>query len=90
MEYASWPTIEGFNSPEEFRQLLDALESLVTKGRIEELGPSINYPGISDRERWFRPVGQQHVWKLTSPDFPLRGSFKPVEAGHDLRSGVRG
>ena len=72
--------IDRFTSYDEFESLVKALTYMLQQGEIEEVEPKDVYIKgyLGKRERWFKDVSSNGLWRLIPPDFPFEGFFEKI------------
>lgn len=73
-----WEKIEGFISPGEFKRFERWMADQIEAGSAEEIPVDGESRDFYWRQRWFRHIGSDTVWRLADPDPPFAGVFKPV------------
>jgi hypothetical protein len=80
MKDCPWERINEFDSLGEFNGFVDWIAEQTKSAAAEEVPVVKPYLGGNTfREKWFRHVRSESVWRLVWPDGPFHGVFEPVE-----------
>jgi len=75
-----WVVINGFNSPDEYQRFISWLMLQVEKGYATKIFSSgYTYQSIFYECEAYYQCDDKQVWVLTAPDYPFRGSWRPLQ-----------
>jgi hypothetical protein len=79
MNETAWYPIDDFHTRDEFDRFVKWIEDQVSSGTAESQPVRTPYAGAATlREKWFRNIETEEVWRLVWPDPPFSGLFKPI------------
>ena len=83
MNECNWEVIDDFRSLIEFQRFEKWLEYQVESNMTIEIKVLEYYVSPNTKERWFRCLGTQDIWRLVYPDTPFTGYWGPISLSID-------
>ncbi len=73
-----WQPIDPFKNLDHMLQFEDELKAVVASGEAQKVAVKHKH-ALINRERWFRNLKTDEIWRLSPPDGPMKPYWAPVD-----------